>query len=323
MTRQRIARPRRAAMPVFASAAALGIWWIVAHDAGAGWVQTVGALVAGALVVGMLAPAFFVTRARCRIVSAPRDASAGFPVTLEVWSNAPVEIRPVDPPGLPASIGHGGFGAIDVRPERRGVLERCTLTIASAAPFGMLWWTRTVVLPLPHPLAVAPRVGVPARRSRAGHRPAQTALAGPGQSDDPRGVRPYERGDRRTLVHWPATAHTGSLMVRENERPGRRTVVVDGRLPADPVRAERRAARLMAEIDALLRSGAHVVLETVQPEGDVIAAVPSLHVAGRRLALALPRVGASMPEDRATPEARKRATPEASKPPPLRTNGPP
>lgn len=302
-------------MPVVASAAALAIWGIVAHDAGAGWVQAVGALVAGALVVGMLAPALYVARARCRVVAAPYDASAGFPVTLVVWTSAPVELLPVDPPGPAATTGRRGSGALDVRPEHRGVVDRCTLTIASAAPFGMLWWTRTVVLPLPHPLAVAPRVGVQGRRSRVGHGPAHTALAGPGQSGDPRGVRPYERGDRRTLVHWPATAHTGSLMVRESERPGRRTAVVDGRLPSDPARAERRAERVMADVHALLRSGADVVLETVEPEGDVVAAVSSLHAAGRRLALALPRVGAPVLGDHAKPELRRLPAPRAVEPP--------
>ncbi len=292
MTQRRLPRPRRAAMPVIASAAALGIWGIVAHDAGAGWVQSIGALVAGALVVGTLAPAAFVARARCRVVVAPHDATAGLPATLEIWTSAPVELRPIDPPGPVTTAKGRGSSTLDVRPEHRGVVDRCTLTLASAAPFGILWWTRTVVLTLPHPLAVAPRVGVPERRARTGRSPANTPLAAPGRGDDPRGIRPYERGDRRTLVHWPATAHTGSLMVRESERPGPRTAVVDGRLPTDPSEAERQAEHVMAEVHALLRSGAHVELETVEPEGDVVAPVATLHAAGRRLALALPRVAA-------------------------------
>jgi uncharacterized protein (DUF58 family) len=302
-------------MPVVASAAALGIWLIIAHDAGAGWVQAVGALVAGALVVGMLAPGAFVARARCRVVAAPYDASAGLPVTLEVWTSAPVELQPVDPPGPAVTTGRRGSSTLDVRSEHRGVIDRCTLTIASAAPFGMLWWTRTVVVPLPHPLAVAPRVGVQVRRPRAEDRFAHTAIAGPGDSGDPRGVRPYEHGDRRTLVHWPATAHTGSLMVRESERPGRRSAVVDGRLPADLLQAERQAERVMADVDALLRSGVHVVLETAEPEGDVVAAVTSLHAAGRRLALALPQVQARAPGAHAPRGAKGRHASRAVGPP--------
>ncbi len=290
-------------MPVIASAAALGIWGIVAHDAGAGWVQSIGALVAGALVVGALAPAAVVARVRCRCVAAPYDASAGIPVTLEIWTSAPVELHPIDPPGPATTTRRRGSSTLDVRPEHRGVVDRCTLTLASAAPFGILWWTRTVVLTLPHPLAVAPRVGVSELRPRDGRSPADTPLGAPGRGDDPRGIRPYERGDRRTLVHWPATAHTGSLMVRESERPGPLTAVVDGRLPTDPSEAEHQAEHVMAEVHALLRSGARVELETTEPEGHVVAPVTTLHAAGRRLALALPRVGASCSHDHAHDDA--------------------
>ena len=290
MKLRRLPRPRRAAMPVIASAAALGVWGLVAHDAGAGWLQAVGALVAGALVVGTLAPAFFVTRARCRVVAGPHDASAGFPVALEIRTDAPVMLQAVDPPGpVAAAGGRGGAVVLEVRPEHRGMLERCTVTVASAAPFGILWWERTSVLTLPHPIAVAPRVGARARRSRAGRDPADSTLAAPGRGGDPRGVRPYERGDRRSLVHWPATAHAGTLMVRESERPGPRAARVDGRLPADPTRAERHAERVMAEVHALLRAGVHVELETEEPGGEVVAPVSSLRAAGRRLALALPQ----------------------------------
>jgi len=296
-------------MPAIASAAALGIWGIVAHDAGAGWVQSIGALVAGALVVGTLAPAAFVARVRCRVVAAPYDASAGFPATLEIWTSGPVELHPIDPPGPATTAKRGGSSTLDVRPEHRGVVDRCTLTISSAAPFGILWWTRTMVLTLPHPLAVAPRVGVPERRPRTGRSPADTPLGAPGRGDDPRGIRPYERGDRRTLVHWPATAHTGSLMVRESQRPGPRMAFVDGRLPTDPSQAERQAEHVMAEVHALLRTGAHVELETAEPEGDVVAAVTTLHAAGRRLALALPRVGTLRSGDHAHDATRAR--PEA------------
>ena len=298
-------------MPFIASAAALSVWGFVAHEAGAGWLQAVGALVAGALVVGMLAPAVFVARARCRVVAAPHDASAGFPVALEIRTDAPVLLQPVDPPGPSTTAGHRGTVLLEVRPEHRGVVERCTVTIASAAPFGIVWWARTAVVTLPHPLAVAPRVGVQGRESRQGRDPADSALEAPGHGGDPRGVRPYERGDRRSLVHWPATAHAGTIMVRESEQPGQRASIVDGRLPADPSRAERHAERVMAEVHALLRAGVHVELETEEPGGDVVAPVTSLRAAGRRLALALPRARATTPGGHGQAQAEARAPAEA------------
>lgn len=286
-------------MPVAASAAVLAVWGAVAHDIGSGWAQTIGALVAGALVVGMLAPAVAVSRAKCRIDASPRDASSGDPVVLEVSSSAPVELQPVDPPGaavmVPASAGRGGGAgrvagsvAIEIRPPHRGILDRCTVVVASAAPFGILWWTRTVTLPLPHPLAVAPRVSPMAGDAHAARTQAEARRGAPGRGTEPRGVRPYEVGDRPTLVHWPATAHTGSLMVREAERPGARSAFVDGRLPPEPDAADRRAERVMATVRALLLSGALVELGTIEREGEVVAPVTTLHEAGRRLALALP-----------------------------------
>lgn len=281
-------------MPVAASAAVLGVWGVVAHDSGAGWVQALGALVAGALVVGMLGPGVAVARARCRVVASPRDASAGAAVTLEISTTVPLELQPTDPPG-PVVMTRGGRAVLEVRPGHRGVLEGCRVTVASAAPFGILWWTRTVTLDLPRPLAVAPRVGRPQAGTRLVHGHDETPLAGPGRGADPRGVRPYMPGDRRTLVHWPATAHTGSLMVRETERPRQHVAVVDGRLPLDPVEAERQAERVLAVVHALLFAGAHVELETAEPEGEVVAPVTTLESAGRRLALASPRVGVHRP----------------------------
>ncbi|HVC14718.1 MAG TPA: DUF58 domain-containing protein [Acidimicrobiales bacterium] len=278
-------------MPVAASAAALGIWGAVAHDSGAGWVQAIGTLVAGTLVVGMFAPAVAVMRVRCRIAAPVRHASAGSPVSIEFLASAPVEVEPLDPPGPPTMVrAGGGRTTVEIRPAHRGLLDHCTVIVASAAPFGILWWTRSVTLALPRPLLVAPRVGSEEVTPGVARPRVEGPLAAPGRSTEPRGVRPYERGDRRALVHWPASAHTGSLMVRATERQAPHAAVVDGRLPSDPEAAERHAERVMATVRAHLLAGARVELETIEPQGAVTAPVVSLSDAGARLALALPRV---------------------------------
>jgi uncharacterized protein (DUF58 family) len=287
-------------MPVAASAAVLAVWGAVAHDAGAGWAQAVGALVAGGLVVGMLAPAVAVARARCHVVSAPAGGTAGAAVVVEVVSSAPVEVQPLDPPGPVVMVPGRRHAALEVRPEHRGELHHVRVAISSAAPFGILWWTRTDTLALPRPVAVAPRVG----RGDAGTRTArtqdprdetpgdETPGTGPGRGAGQRGVRPYEPGDRRALVHWRATAHTGSLMVREPQRPEPQTATVEGLLPTDPDAAERHAERVMATVRALLLAGVAVELRTAHPEGEVVAPVTTMDAAGKRLARALPRTGA-------------------------------
>lgn len=286
---RRRARPRRAAVPVLSSVGVLGAWFAIAHDSGTGWVQTIGALVAGALVVGLLAPAFAVSRLKVRITSSPADALAGAPATLHAALSGPAEVRPVSPPGPTAVTGRSPTVALEIRPPRRGIVESCTVEVASAAPFGLLWWTRTLTVALPRPMAVSPRAGM-AARDLVGTVPDAPQPSGlPGRGTAVRGVRPYEPGDPRRLVHWPVSAHTGMLMVRETERPSPRTVLVDGALPDDPDAADERAGHLLATVADLLAGGCRVQLRTLEPDGDVVATVATAATAGRQLARALPR----------------------------------
>lgn len=287
-TRRR-ARPRRAAVPVLASAGVLAAWLTVAHDSGAGWVQTIGALVAGALVVGLVAPAIAVFGLKVRVVSNPADALARVPATLQVSLSAPAEVRALDPPGPVALSGRSASTALEVVPARRGVVETCTLEVASAAPFGLLWWTRSLTVPLARPMAVAPRVGTPAHEVLDAVPDVPRPSAMPGRGTATRGARPYEPGDPRRLVHWPASAHAGRLMVRETDRQSPPTVAVDGTLPENPAAADEHAGRVLATVVELLGQGCRVQLRTVEPGHVIVDTVAGAATAGRRLALALPR----------------------------------
>lgn len=290
MTRtRRRARPRHAAVPVLASAGVLGAWFVAAHDSGTGWVQTIGALVAGALVVGLLAPALAVSRLKVHIASSPVDALAGAPATLQVTVSGPAEIRSVFPPGPAVLRGRSPAVALEVRPPRRGIVDSCTVEVASAAPFGLVWWTRTLTVPLCRPMAVLPRTGAPASAVRHAVSAAPQPSGLLGQGTAVHGARRYEPGDPRRLVHWPASAHTGMLMVRERERHAARTVVVDGTLPDDPDAADEHAGDLLATVADLLAGGHRVQLRTVEPAGDVVVTVATAVTAGRQLARALPR----------------------------------
>ena len=57
-------RPARPVAPIAVAVAILGIWWLVAHNGGSGWVQALGDVVFGTLVVGILGPAVVLARAR-------------------------------------------------------------------------------------------------------------------------------------------------------------------------------------------------------------------------------------------------------------------
>jgi uncharacterized protein (DUF58 family) len=278
---------------MFAAVMIIGLWWLVAHNAGSGWVQVLGDLVFGALLIGLVAPGIAVTRLRLSVRSAPGDGNAGLPVALRVEASTRVRVRPVEPPGPEVFVGPGGrrgvaADVITLVPVSRGVHDAVTLDVASAAPFALQWWTRRVTLRLPAPLHVSPRCG----RTRP---PTLLADEGTGDALDrpradtglPHGARPYAPGDSRRLVHWRSTAHAGKIMVRELERPAAKAVTITVDLPPERDAAERVAEDALGTVVGLLQGGAPVVLGTREPAGPVVAPVADRRSAGRRLARAV------------------------------------
>ena len=291
----RWARPARPVAPVGVAVTIVVLWWLVAHNAGVGWVQLLGDLVFGVLLIGILGPSLVVTRASLEVIAAPTDAVAGTGVDVVVKANTRLRIRPVVPSGPEVFVGpvgrRGTVGErVTVVPERRGVYATLTLDIASAAPFALQWWSRRVRLALPTELHVSPRCGRPARPRSSPHEEAGEVVDRPRTDMGfPRGARPYTAGDNRRLVHWRATAHAGKLMVRELERPSAEAVTVSVELPAEPEEAERVAERALGTVVQLLQGGTPVLLATVEPSGPVLAPVADRRRAGRRLARAVAR----------------------------------
>ncbi len=115
----------------------------------------------------------------------------------------------------------------DVRSHLRGRHALGPLAVQLRDPFGLT--TRfaqvgtasdVVVLPRIDPLTGGrpPGNGVGAE----GEIPHMVALHG----EDDQSVREYRDGDDLRRIHWPATARTGDLMVRQEDRPARRRAVV-------------------------------------------------------------------------------------------------
>ena len=284
----RLPRPAQAGGPVVGTALALGSWAAVAHNSGSGWVQALGALLAGFLLVGITAPAVAVRRARAEVVESPCDAVAGGPVAFLVRTSGPVEIRPLDPPGDAVVVGSGTPRAVTATPPRHCELREVKVRLASAAPFGLLWWHRDLVLRLPRPVLVAPRLGTPDEAVLAEIRRSDDPGARvPTRVGEPRGVRVYRPGDLRTWVHWPATAHSGIMMVREMEGPVARPATVRATLPEDPEVAERALERVFGTVGHLLAGGRQVLLVTTEAEGERADQVRGMLDAGRRLARAV------------------------------------
>jgi len=306
----RMVRPVRPVVPLVSCATVLLAWGLVAHNSGAGWVQAVGDILAGVLAVGLGAPAVAAARARVVVVDTPGDATSGLPVALRALANTRVRVKPVHPPGPEVFLGpHGAapgtpqnragraaapsssdddVDTLTLAPGRRGVHDHVVLEIASAAPFGLLWWRKTVRVGLPRALHVGPRLGRPlplplGQQDTTGGGTLDSSV----QIGEPRGVRPYRPGDHRRWVHWPATAHSGELMVREMEGPTAEPVTLEVRLPDDADAAERVAERVMATVVALVDRGSSVLLVTTEAGGPKVGAVGDRRSAGRRLARAV------------------------------------
>ncbi len=279
--------------PVAGSAITMVAWAGVARSSGSGWVQAVGALIGAFLVVGLIAPVLPAARARVTCTASPGDGQVGRPLELTFEVDRPVRLRPRWPAGTDRQAGGTQRGAravtLPCTPGRRGIVDAVVVEVASSAPFGLLWWARDVELPLARLLHVAPRSGeaddtLATIEDAAGDAPMRV----PSGVGEPRGVRPYAAGDPRRAVHWPATSHVGTLMVRESERQTDDPVTVEVVLAADPVEAERTAERMMATVGACIDRRQPVVLITHEETGRVVGTVTGRTDLGRRLARAVP-----------------------------------
>ena len=286
-------RPARPWGPIPSSVALVLGWWLVAHSSGQGWVQALGDVVAAGVLIGLVGPWAVLRRIRIDMLSAATDATAGSAFSLSLRVSGPARITSISPPAVEAVFvirpRKAEATEVAVTADRHCVLRSVTLEVATAAPFGIQWWSRRVVLRLPRPVYVAPRKGrsypieplVPddeAGQEGGGRRAASFG--------DLRAPRPYRSEDSRRLVHWPATAHTGELMVREVERPLGRPAEMVVTLPADPSAAEAEAERAMATVSALLDRDVPVLLTTTEADGVTTGLVRDHRDAGRRLAAA-------------------------------------
>lgn len=274
--------------------------------------QALGDVVFAALLVGVVGPAVVVARVRIGLPRADgaagaagaTDAVAGRELRVEVECDRRVRVRPLDPPGPVQMIGpvrrsrrRASAGTVIpaekliLEPDHRGAYRSVLAEVASAAPFGIQWWSRRVELSRPdaeYLLYVAPRRGR-AAPVKATADPSTGSIIGRRSwvVGELRAARPYVSGDLRSAVHWPATAHTGELMVRETEATGAEPIEIVVSLPPDPDQAERAAEDALAKILDALDRNVPVVVSTEEAGGPRRAGVDDRRQAGRRLAAAV------------------------------------
>lgn len=114
-----------------------------------------------------------------------------------------------------------------VRAHTRGVHRLGPLGVRVKDPFGLTTRAAAVgeldsllVLPEVHELSAGRALGRGAGAD--GNIPHRVALHG----EDDQAIREYRDGDDLRRIHWPATARTGDLMVRQEDRPARRRAVI-------------------------------------------------------------------------------------------------
>lgn len=114
-----------------------------------------------------------------------------------------------------------------VRSHTRGVHRIGPLTVRVRDPFGLT--LRSAAVGGEAEVVVLPRVvSLPTGRSLGsgigseGTVPHMVALHG----EDDQTIREYRDGDDLRRIHWPASARTGGLMVRQEDRPAKRRAVI-------------------------------------------------------------------------------------------------
>lgn len=124
-----------------------------------------------------------------------------------------------------------------VRSRHRGAYLLGPVTLRQRDPFGLTHVamnlpSTTEVLVLPRLFELGSRRLRGQGRGTEGELPQMVALHG----EDDVSIRQYRDGDELRRVHWPATAHRGELMVRQEDRPTRRRAVLllDSRAAAHP-----------------------------------------------------------------------------------------
>jgi len=244
------------------------------------------------LVVGVVG-ACLALRAATVSVSGPTDATCGETIDWRVevrGRGRTCSVRILDPPSdwYDTAARDGAIGgSISWLVPRRGLFSQVRVELRTSWPIGVFLRRRVLVVRLPRVLHAAPRpLAMPYLRAAVSQAASATSPTAGAGGDTARTVRPYVAGDPRRLVHWPTTARTGELAVRELEPPAADGIAVRLVLGPDPVVAERAAGHARGLGDAVLRAGDVLLLSTCERGRAVVEVVGTRRGLARRLARA-------------------------------------
>jgi uncharacterized protein (DUF58 family) len=303
-SRSGVARPCALRAPAVGIIVVAGLLTILARTTGSGWLVVMASALVPLFLIGAIAPVVPLTRAEPAL-RLPPDATVGraVPVIVTVGRRArSLQLQLRDPATGWVRADGPASGTVLAVPSRRGVLDTVVVELRSAAPLGLVVWQRRITVRCGRPLEVGPvpiAGHAPLTRDEPRGDPSDGASARRG-GDTVRGIRPYASGDPSRLVHWPATARWGEVLVREldDDVPPRLVLIVDLRTQPDDGGDESRgehgadaaedvASRAAGLAGDALAAGRRVVLATAEHAGPVTAPVETTADAGRRLARAV------------------------------------
>jgi uncharacterized protein (DUF58 family) len=264
------------------------------------------AILAGTLAVAA-ADGWLAFRALRRLdatMLTPPTATAGrtFPARASLRGVArPATVDPLVAGEQPTPFDGAGPFALVCHGPQRGVFNHLLVEVRCRSPLGLWAVARRIAVLLPQPLWVGPEPRpCPAPEPSPGG-PGPGPRAVPGASPDlVRSARPYVPGDSRRLVHWPATAHVGEMMVRETEATDEAlpALVVEVHGPG-PGAEDAFGRAITAAAEALARDGRVRLVTTEGEVDDADAPIPrAVLMPATDLRPAPPRRGATRTVDR-------------------------
>ncbi|HEX2850427.1 MAG TPA: DUF58 domain-containing protein [Acidimicrobiales bacterium] len=284
-------RPASVSRPTVALAAVALALFGIARTTGSGWLIVLLTMVAATVALAFVLPAFGLARTTVG-ATAPRDGTVGRELEVRValaGGSRAVKLRAVGFDGGWVGAIVPAEGLLAITPARRGVVDVLVIDVRSAAPLGLVWWTRRYSLALPAALEVGPHpteadVPLPTGDGLEGRDGRRLVAAA---SDSVRSTRDYLPGDPIKLVHWAATARFGEVMVKELESVASPAVAVAVELDGPDHLVERAASRAAGVANAALRLGLPLVMLTAEARGPRSGPVGSPREVGRRLARAV------------------------------------
>jgi uncharacterized protein (DUF58 family) len=231
-----VPRPRKRAATLLAGA---GVLFFLGTNVQAGWLFVLAAFLAGTVVSGMLLPGRLLRGLRVErrvpgevhqlddvlVDLAVTNASRGLGLSILI------EDRHLEPTRVfMASLRPGEtVEATTVRQgRRRGLVRTGDVIVRTRAPFGVAERRRRI--PSPGSTLVLPAVVLLGNlsfiESAVTLDRAMRTSPRMGQGPEYLGVREYRPGDSMRHVHWPSTARTGTVMVREFEEETTRRLAI-------------------------------------------------------------------------------------------------